>query len=227
MTNLARVNYLVGENNSGKSSVLQYIFEQNWNEALYITDSLSEIDVITKVNLADFDAAKQAGDQWRQVYLDLLDNKRIATLDLLAYASVLIGKEGDWNIIDKEVLHDTFEVLQSTNAMEQSIEWHDNTIYNVDSEIIVGGENKLINLIYSMLWANRHKGATIFVIDNPANHLHPTWQKKLPSIFEYVTKSIEAQIFTATHSPFVISAVAKLEDEGDDSEVPIHKVYFL
>ena len=45
----------------------------------------------------------------------------------------------------------------------------------------------------------------VLLIDEPESHLHPAWQRKvLPALQHLLPK---AQIFVATHSPFVISSV--------------------
>ena len=45
----------------------------------------------------------------------------------------------------------------------------------------------------------------IFLLDEPESHLHPAWQRKILPAFQRLFP--KAQIFVATHSPFVIASV--------------------
>ena len=45
----------------------------------------------------------------------------------------------------------------------------------------------------------------IFLIDEPETHLHPAWQRQIIPAFQKLFP--KAQIFVATHSPFVISSI--------------------
>jgi hypothetical protein len=45
----------------------------------------------------------------------------------------------------------------------------------------------------------------IFLLDEPESHLHPAWQRKILPAFQHLFP--KAQIFVATHSPFVIASV--------------------
>ncbi len=45
----------------------------------------------------------------------------------------------------------------------------------------------------------------IFLLDEPESHLHPAWQRKILPAFQRLFPN--AQIFVATHSPFVIASV--------------------
>lgn len=45
----------------------------------------------------------------------------------------------------------------------------------------------------------------VFLLDEPESHLHPAWQRKILPAFQRLFP--KAQIFVATHSPFVIASV--------------------
>jgi hypothetical protein len=45
----------------------------------------------------------------------------------------------------------------------------------------------------------------VLLIDEPESHLHPAWQRKVLPALQHLLPN--AQIFVATHSPFVISSV--------------------
>ena len=61
---------------------------------------------------------------------------------------------------------------------------------------------------------------SIIIIEEPENNLHPKYQKLLPKLFSEISSSFNnhIQFFVATHSPFIISAAAGLENQ---------KVYLL
>ncbi len=59
----------------------------------------------------------------------------------------------------------------------------------------------------------------VLIVDEPESHLHPAWQRKLMPALQHLLP--KAQIFVATHSPFVISSVnhgfyyvLRADDEG-------------
>ena len=45
----------------------------------------------------------------------------------------------------------------------------------------------------------------VFLLDEPESHLHPVWQRRILPAFQRLFP--KAQIFVATHSPFVISSL--------------------
>lgn len=57
--------------------------------------------------------------------------------------------------------------------------------------------------------------STIILIEEPENFLHPELQKLIPNILAKVSKVLgeRIQFFVVTHSPFVISAAAKEENQ--------------
>lgn len=57
LENFDHVNYFVGENGSGKSSILHYIFETNRATAFFLTDSFTDGDIFSEITV--FGAAPQ------------------------------------------------------------------------------------------------------------------------------------------------------------------------
>jgi predicted ATP-binding protein involved in virulence len=49
------------------------------------------------------------------------------------------------------------------------------------------------------------RAEAIFLLDEPESHLHPAWQRKILPAFQRLFP--KAQVFVATHSPFVIASV--------------------
>jgi AAA domain, putative AbiEii toxin, Type IV TA system len=221
---LVGVNYFVGENSSGKTSLLRYIFDFNRSEALWIADSFSELD-----HLKEFDfkktLAKGRRNILREIFTDSLEEYHYLSLDLLAY-SILESKNGlKWRSLDQELYLEAIGIAQDMGIVsEDLVTLTDGAVLELDGEELNSGAHKLINMIYGVVWAYKILGARYYLFDNPGDHLHPSWQKHLPAIFQYLHEQLDVQIFVATHSPFVITAAGVL---GEESVTPIQKVYFL
>src|SRR6266404_2157714 len=60
---------------------------------------------------------------------------------------------------------------------------------------------------------------SLIVIEEPENNLHPNFQKGIPAMLDAIHKSVDPEIakrtffFISTHSPFIISASAKYENQ--------------
>lgn len=221
---LAGVNYFVGENSSGKTSLLRYIFEFNRKESLWITDGITDLD-----HMQEFDLKKSvfrpARNLIKQIFLDSVFEYNYLSLDLLAF-SILQAKKGyKWRVLDEELYREAIGIAQDLGVVNPDLVVTDNgAILELDGEELNSGAQNIINLIYGVLWAYKLRGCRYYMFDNPGNNLHPSWQKLLPTIFEFLSKELEIQIFVATHSPFIVSAAGLI---GETSLVPTQKVYFM
>jgi AAA domain, putative AbiEii toxin, Type IV TA system len=79
-----------------------------------------------------------------------------------------------------------------------------------------------------------NSGKSVFLIDEPEAHLHPSLQKRVPYVLDYLSERYGVQFFVATHSPFVISSAGNMTDlqkelsgQNRASFLPAQKVYFL
>ncbi len=95
------------------------------------------------------------------------------------------------------------------------------------------GMRRIMALAYFLVWAwEEHQQAAshlqepktkqiIFLIDEIESHLHPTWQRTiipaLLSVMEKLTKKVEVQVITATHSPLIMTSIEPLFDENLDA----------
>lgn len=217
---LTKVNYLLGENGSGKSSTLRYIFDNN-QDAMFIVDSLSDLNNLLHY---PFDInKKELNEYWKQVYLYFLVEERTAILDLLGYSSVLEKTQDDWNIVDEEVLFDVFEILELSNALDVQTNLIESDVNAIDQDFLLAGDNKIINLVYSIISAHKKYNKNLFLIEEPATHLHPKWQKRIPIVLDFISNNYGLQFFLSSHSPFIISKVGEIT-EGN---IPSQKIYFL
>lgn len=61
----------------------------------------------------------------------------------------------------------------------------------------------------------------IFLIDEIESHLHPSWQRTiipaLLSVMKKLTKNVDVQVITATHSPLIMTSIEPLFDENQDA----------
>ena len=85
------------------------------------------------------------------------------------------------------------------------------------------GMRRIMALAYFLVWAwEEHKRAAkqlqesetnqlIFLIDEMESHLHPSWQRSIVPALLFVmntlTKNVEVQLITSTHSPLVMASV--------------------
>lgn len=220
---LAPINYFVGENASGKSTVLDFIYDLGEK-----TDNvfLLQSGLDTNIGLEKVDIVKacsiQPENQWKNLFLDFLE-KRILILDLLGY--VLIHNSKDSHPVNQDDIELARQFLDDINIHIPRLNMIDP--YQVDSEELSGGKQKIFNLVYSILFIHKIYGqdATI-LLEEPSEHLHPSWQKKLPEIFDSLYRYTGIQMFVATHSPFVISGVGVLTESQNEEDLS-QKVYFL
>jgi hypothetical protein len=222
------VNYLVGANNSGKTSVLNYIFE-TFEKPFFITDSATELDIISVLDTSIYSNLPKFVF-WPQVFNDLLE-KSIFVLDLFGLHDLRVENGGKRLMdVEKVVFEQAHAIIEKTQSFEVEQNWHPGRLTMVDSESLTSGQNKLWNLVYAVVYGVLIKGKDTFLIDNPANKLPPALQKKLPILLDLLAKTYSAQFFVATHSPFLISAVGELTECSVDQEehcLPTQKVYFL
>jgi hypothetical protein len=95
------------------------------------------------------------------------------------------------------------------------------------------GMRRIMALAYFLVWAwEEHQQAArhlqepktrqiIFLIDDIESHLHPSWQRTiipaLLSVMKKLTKNVDVQVITATHSPLIMSSVEPLFDDKQDA----------
>ncbi len=92
------------------------------------------------------------------------------------------------------------------------------------------GLRRILGLAYLVVWAWReHKvvaslkkrpatESLVLLVDEVESHLHPKWQRTiLPSILRALSKDVQLQVLTTTHSPLVLASVESSFDVKQDA----------
>jgi hypothetical protein len=187
VTNLGDVNYFVGESNSGKSFLLETLHQKNLKVG-YLKDSPS---------FSDFWDNKIKN--WEELTIN-----RVALLDILDYRQATSHEK--YIDIDEEVKI----ILQEFGQYENEVILKGK---HSDPKASVSSVKKIYNLIFWIVYFIVVNDVDLIAIDEPECHLHPHITKTLPTLFEYLSDRYSIQFFIATHSPFLLSAVAKLTYE--------------
>jgi AAA15 family ATPase/GTPase len=74
------------------------------------------------------------------------------------------------------------------------------------------GKNSLKTLFYGLLHIITVYRLNTLFIEEPEMYLHPQYQKCLPKFFDAINKVTKTQFIISTHSPFIISAAAELQE---------------
>jgi len=200
---LPYVSYLVGPNGSGKSTVLQYLLENFSHLNVYkIQDSLSVnqiVSVIQKQAICNVLSNTELFEQF--------ENKQILIPEF--FLLVQHKYPSIWQLV-WEICHKVG--ILSTDLSKN---FSQNFDKNLD-ENIIGGNERLVLLIFSIVYAIKEKKSKLLLLEGPENYLYPALQKKLPEIFSLLAKKFYVQLFVATHSPFITSAVARLAQLDDE-----------
>jgi AAA15 family ATPase/GTPase len=293
---LANVNYLVGKNGCGKSSVLEAIEMLNYfvpenvdipNSNFYTHFSIpNQIETYNKFlrpnrnpeivikNIEVYNKEKEYGKYNLCLEADLsnkyfyLTNDTDNTLnDLINPGGSLslerfnqfytksfsiqvsridIGKKSMIELIEVRNFHepDLLELYESflikfLPKYKYDVPADDKILF--DGEIrsfdqISSGQMVIINFANIMIRVMRMHKQGYIIIEEPENFLHPEFQKNLPKYLEHF-KRHNIKFLISTHSPFIISASAKLvEKEKDEYKIingtkkdfrPSQKVYMI
>ncbi len=265
LSNLAPVNYLVGKNGSGKSSVLERIwleynnpseegkfyevnvrdkywrgkiieYTQNygnlfsidlentkkWQEYFRNLTQYSRIEITYKT---EFSYLKYTKDLNTCIFLTknerkfsslnkTMDSYLKEDLDKIEYLPSEIK-----DILSKEIRNIYTKVkiekvkIFKKNNFELPSTFLPKTTGGVDLSKISSGFRQLLILITNLNIYTKYVNY-IIIIEEPETHLHPKFQKFIPKILHEFTKNHpNIQFLISTHSPFIISAASKFDDQ--------------
>lgn len=242
LENFKRINYLVGPNSSGKSSVLSALsFLHDGGNSIYFFNKNSKVEFTLgqktqKILWSDTDPnhVSHSGDLKIEKILskkDFPDEKGSnGTFDShFDYQSV--GKD------ELSFLNDTLELLGQPKIIAKrycnvedpydsnigELEFYQDA-KKVNPRHLANGLRSFNEIRFEISFmVERLKqnvaDALFLIIEEPENNLHPGLQKKIPNFIENIVKSLDlsikekAFIFIATHSPFIIGESSKFSDQ--------------
>jgi ABC-type polar amino acid transport system ATPase subunit len=188
LEDLVSINYLVGESGSGKSLFLDCLYREKNEDGSFIL-------IKDSVNMIDFwgnlDGVLNP-EGLIQNYLEMVNSGRLI-LDILD--PMMLLKEVDLRAL-KTVIDQEIKSLLLGMSIDDSLE--------------VSNSYKIYNLLFWIIFKIKNSNCSVILIDEPEVHLHPSVSKYLPEILELLAKNYHKQFIIATHSPFVVSSVAKL-----------------
>ncbi len=198
LRNLGEINYFAGESNSGKSLLLYSIYKDYPNVG----------------SIKDSPFMSEFWDESILNYEDLVGNNNVV-LDVLDYRQASSSKSYSDTIAEVDI------IIAEFGQYEESIinKGKDNSPTGSSTSI-----KKIYNLIFWIVFLYLDAQVTEFIIDEPECHLHPHITKTIPLLLEYLVNRYELQFFVATHSPFILSAVARITYEETQIK---QTVYFL
>jgi ABC-type multidrug transport system ATPase subunit len=232
--NLASVNYLVGKNGAGKSSVL--------NALAHLKDDLGQNPFFREDSIILF---KNNGKQKGIELIERNPNKVMPFGDMISV--IIIGSgdlnapftssvDGELNNIDKgkldfiNITSELFDNPQITTAIKSNPDdWSQTAGKRIfkheDIEITLqylsDGIKSFNHLRYGLEYykdiiindGTLH--SVIILIEEPENNLHPEFQKRIPEFLESYKAigNLKTTCFVSTHSPFIISASKGYQDQ--------------
>lgn len=233
LRNLTAVSYLVGENGSGKSQVLNYIHtEHSAESALLASAKLVALTAVLPSGLhpvSDQITQNQPGVVGGVDCLAI--SAHLAPDDISKAFEDVVFDLAFWrqfrdllNFIKIDVRAQVREGRFSMRLKTRLIQYDD----------LVAGSRQIFDLIFNILLLHRTKNISLFLLEEPEYHLYSRWQKKLPYLLGEIARHLQIQIFVATHSPFVISSVGEITErerekyQSKSQEFqPSQKVFFL
>jgi predicted ATPase len=204
---LGSVNYFVGENGSGKSSILQAIY------AHLQQPNFPGLDLDTS-NMKIMINGRRSQTNYQAIYINQ---------DVRALLKYYKSCQSSLSDLQQELL-DNFNYL----------EWGLYTSFFKETRHQQFKTKLVYEEYFENILARQSKNVfTIFLIEEPENYLHPTWEKSLAYIFKRLSDKYLCQFLIATHSPFIISAAGDITDnektkqKGKNLFKPSQKVYLI
>ena len=216
---LSRVNYLVGENGSGKSSILEAIY------ANFQPEILPQLGI--NLNQSKFNF--KLNSQTRSLRPEVL----YLNQDSSVLAKYLLSNRGLFNYQDliKDLLQ-TYNYLDLSIITELSGLGSESNKATGNSGLALF-KAKFEKILEILAKYNKQKPQLI-LLEEPEHFLHPSLIKQLAYIFDQISRSHNVQFIIATHSPFLITSSGditekeRIDCECDKKEFfPSQKVYLL
>ena len=237
LTHLAHVNYLVGENGSGKSSVIETLtkFDPAGNDKIrerFLMDFPIEFRIDEKI--IDRYYHNNGGKKLFELhyFTGVAEGPSLSNgLSFIeGYNSVA---HGFWGIPYAQSIEKLkkFNELRSIlglppwsftepksfmfGPIKLSNQSHPDISENgvlIDVNMVATGLKQIIGFQNALNNIQKHSYAVdrLVLLEEPESYMHPRYQKLIPTV---LTQFPNLQFIITTHSPFIISAAAKCEDQ--------------
>ena len=224
------ITILTGINGSGKTTVLEFIYEtlrkqnitnNNKNsyieiedETLFSTKSFSGYYTLT----SDFLKSQRNNSAFnlsdKLIYYKASEENSSAKKIITDYVDELIYEKDIKSSLAYEQVRKTLnETLSSIDLQvefssldkEKEIFFRNKQSEKIKLKDLSGGEKEIITKVFP-LFISEIKDSVI-LIDEPESSLHPNWQNEIIGLYKRIAEKNNNQIIIATHSPHIVSAV--------------------
>lgn len=226
LTNLAKINVLLGKNGCGKSSLLKKVEEHLKNQKLgeinYVTPERGgtlTFDANVEQNASNDEnwvSISKRKNQWTQFKAYSISQFR--KLELLSLREIEQDQQ-----VRQDLTHNFDSVIQKINKLLTNIRiertnkgdfeiFHNQTNEKLEPDQISSGESELIALtIECLTFAKSCENGkqNILFLDEPDVHLHPDLQAKLIEFLIELVDNHNFEIIMATHSTAILGALLR------------------
>ncbi len=214
-----------GINGSGKTSLLEFIYQFFSKDKLINHDKRNYIDIenLNEENIqtmridkkwlkTDSELFKIIHD--KVIYFRAGEEYHPARELIVNFIDELIYEKDTKSSIAYSILRDKIKSLSEGLNLDISFKMLDkkkdiffsNTLSDkIRIEDLSGGEKELITKLLP-LYLSGIKNSVI-LIDEPESSLHPNWQSNITDLYRQAAIQNNNQLIITTHSPFVVSAV--------------------
>ncbi len=240
LNNLAKVNYLVGKNGSGKSSVLEGIYD-------YFTGKKVSLEYTKQTHDPHFFKILRILPDTNNHYRNNFQNYTTTDFE---------GMENSRSIFMCDLkpfvlyLRKKYKGKRSRAYGQNEIEWGIDMPYEYKQDRFTSLRDKENNISQGLSNYQKFNGIleilkfldiNIILIEEPEIAIHPGLQKQLPAIFSDMIDFLEidklssqnyysnnVNFIITTHSPFIINAAGEQAQSDIEADYPItQKVYMI
>lgn len=195
------ITVLAGINGSGKTSILELIFNEVNDK---INDKLPnslDVENIEKGHLFYYKAGEENISAKKTIadYIDELIYEK-DTKSSLAYIEMR-------KIINEIFSEIDLQIEFSKLDKEREVYFKNALSDEIKIEELSGGEKEILTKVLPLFLHNIKD--SVILIDEPESSLHPNWQNQIVGLYKRIAERVNNQFIIATHSPHIVSAVEK------------------
>jgi predicted ATP-binding protein involved in virulence len=217
---------LAGINGSGKSSLLEFIYDYfNGRKTANIAGNkiIGEELVVESALLSNKNVVSESEQKYSKPEKDSVAFLKTYETDV-NHARTVIIKFIDKLIFERdvkssqafqkvqEILNNLFvgfnlQIELSSVDRERNLYFRNESNEKISITQLSKGEQELIAKAFTLYLADEKD--KIILIDEPESSLHPNWQNRILKIYEDFAEKNNNQIIIATHSPHIIASAKK------------------